>query len=110
MNGFDKQKIVEVLLYILRSTGGTDKYHLLKTLFFAEREHLAKWGCRITADEFHALQYGPVPTHVYDAIKKKGDVNFSDLFWKSVSLAEEDANNILLADRDADMAFIFTFK
>lgn len=106
MEKFDQQKIVEILLYILRSTGGSDIYHLLKTLFFAEKEHLAKWGCKIISDEFYALPYGPVPTKTYDAIKANSNTGFSQLLWENISRADEDANNILLASRDANMDYI----
>jgi uncharacterized phage-associated protein len=71
MSTYERQKLVEVVLYILNKTGGLDYYHLFKVMYFAEREHLASWGDRITADEFHALPHGPVPTLLYDAIKKK---------------------------------------
>ena len=69
MNGFEQRKLNEIILYLLNVTGGMDYYHIFKILYFAEREHLAKWGHRMIADDFCALEYGPVPTHLYDAIK-----------------------------------------
>ena len=41
---YEDQRIKEVLLYILNKTGVVDYYHLMKILYLAERQHLAKWG------------------------------------------------------------------
>ena len=34
MTSFDKQRIIEVVLYILNKTGGIDYYHLFKIFYF----------------------------------------------------------------------------
>lgn len=75
---YEDQKIKEVLLYILGKTGVVDYYHLMKILYLAERQHLAKWGDRITSDDFYALPHGPVPTRIYDGLKavKEGKGGF----------------------------------
>ena len=52
MDEFEMKKLAEVILYILHKTRTIDYYHLFKILYFAEREHLAKWGFRITSDTF----------------------------------------------------------
>ena len=66
---YEDQKIKEVLLYILGKTGVLDYYHLMKILYLAERQHLAKWGDRIITDDYYALPHGPVPTRIYDSLK-----------------------------------------
>lgn len=97
MKEFEWQKLKEVVLYILNETQGLDYYHIFKVLYFAERDHLAKYGTRIVADEFYALPYGPVPTHFYDAIKDKRQLKckLSDV----MTLAGEDASTVLLPKR-----------
>ena len=65
MSAYEQQKLIEVVLYILYKTSGIDFYHLFKIMYFAERDHLATWGDRITADEFYAIKYGPVPIQLY---------------------------------------------
>ena len=70
---YDDQRIKEVILYILSKTGVVDYYHLMKILYLAERQHLAKWGEKITTDEYYALPHGPVPTCIYDSIKAVKD-------------------------------------
>lgn len=110
MDRFDQQTLIEEVLYILEKTGGIDYYHLFKILYFAERSLLAEWGCRLNADDFCALEYGPVPTHLYDAVKelKSGSVHSSlaEMLAEAVEFAGEDAPNVLLAKRRPDMDFL----
>ena len=108
MSRYEQQKIVEVVLYILNKTEGIDYYHLLKVLYFAEREHLVKWGDKITADDFFALQYGPVPTRLYNAIKKQNtpDANLADLLWEVIEFAGDDAPNVLLPKRNTNEDYL----
>lgn len=35
MTNFDKQKLTEILLYILNKTKGLDYYHVFKVIYFA---------------------------------------------------------------------------
>jgi hypothetical protein len=107
MNKYEQQKIIEIVLYVLNKTGGIDFYHLFKILYFAEREHLAKWGDKIIPDDFFALKYGPVPTKLYDAIKKQNpDTHFGNLLWEVVEFAGDDAPNVLLPKRNADVNYL----
>lgn len=110
MNSFDQKALIEEVLYILEKTGGVDYYHLFKIMYFAERAHLAKWGCRINADDFCALDYGPVPTNLYDAVKeiKSGVIKSSlaSLLAEAVEFAGEDAPNVLLAKRTPNLDFL----
>lgn len=99
---------MEVMLYILNSTKGTDIYHVLKILYFAEQKHLAKWGSRITADDFRAYDYGPVANQLYHAIRnsRRVDGELSDMLQQVVTFAGEDAPNVLLPKRGADMDYL----
>lgn len=108
MDNYEQQKIVEVVLYILNKTGGIDFYHLFKILYFAERDHLAKWGDKIISDDFYALKYGPVPTRLYDAVKHQNtsDSKLSDRLWQVAEFAGDDAPNVLLPKRKADTDYI----
>lgn len=99
---YKKKKISEVILYILSQTGGVDQYHLFKILYFAEMKHIAKWGSRFVDDDFYALQYGPVPTKLYDEIKRLKTSYLSD----SIKNADDDASNTLIANRDCDEMYI----
>lgn len=108
MTVFDKKKIIEIVLYILEKTGGTDIYHVLKTFYFAERMHLAQWGSRMTTDTFRAYDYGPVPEALYHASKNnvRHDGDFARMFSEAVENGSHDAHGVLLPKRRADMSFL----
>ncbi|HJE39634.1 MAG: hypothetical protein C7K11_01125 [Candidatus Amulumruptor caecigallinarius] len=108
MTDFDSKKLTELVLYILGKTGGVDFYHAFKILYFAEMKHLAKWGCGIVPDKFCALPYGPVPTRLYNAVKElnKPRMELSTDLAEAVRFAGEDAPNILLPKREANLRFL----
>ncbi|MCQ2562005.1 MAG: SocA family protein [Alphaproteobacteria bacterium] len=63
-------------------------YNIWKILFSAEKYHLNKYGRPITGDRYIAMEYGTVPSWLYDAskIKRQGLGFYRD-------------NNSLLAER-----------
>ncbi len=63
---FDTEKAVEVILYIAGKC--PDKYRLLKSLYFADLDHLEKYGRFICGDSYKAMQYGPVPVSTYQLL------------------------------------------
>lgn len=70
---FDPQKSLEVLLYVARRC--PDMYKALKVVYFADRQHLARYGRLIAGDQYVAMSHGPVPSGLYDIIKLvRGDV------------------------------------
>lgn len=108
MTDFDRKKLSEIFLYILCKTGGVDYYHAFKILYFAEMNHLAKWGSGIVPDKFCALKYGPVPTALYDAVKELGNprLKLSEELSSLAQYAGEDAPNILLPRKEVNMDYI----
>lgn len=108
MSNFDKRKLVEMVLYILNKTNGLDYYHLFKIIYFANIAHLAKYGLRITTDDFCALPDGPVPSELYNSIKKD---NFSDhelvnMIDKVIIKGNEDAYYMLAPKREANTDYL----
>ena len=64
------QSYIQPVLYILNQAKmPLDTHKISKILYFADREHLAKYGNSITKDTYIAMKYGPVPSHIYDIIK-----------------------------------------
>lgn len=108
MTNYESRKLTELILYILEKTGGIDFYHAFKILYFAEMEHLAKWGARIVPDEFHALKYGPVPSKLYDAVKEISHPRMllSEELASVVQFAGEDAPHVLLPKRGAELKYL----
>lgn len=100
------------VLYILNKAGGAlDKYRIYKSLYFANKEHLNKYGRLITSDTFFALPNGPVPTKLADAldsIKGIKHINCKDqrLFAPLLNSIEHcgfDADNFFSAKEQPDM-------
>ena len=108
MTNFDRQKLTEIVLYILNKTKGLDYYHVFKVIYFADIAHLAKYGFRMTNDEFCALPDGPAPSILYNCIR---DDNFCDkelerMINESVVKGNEDAYYMLAAKREADLDYL----
>ena len=82
----DINKSIESSLYIISKVKGCDIHKLFKILYFAEQDHLKTFGRPITGDIYIAMQNGPVPGFMYDAVKfVRGD--------KSYIKIDEDLNN-----------------
>nr|WP_298561647.1 Panacea domain-containing protein [uncultured Prevotella sp.] len=107
MDRYNKERLVEIVLYVLNKTGELDYHTLLKTIYFAELKHLAKWGQRMTEDDVCAMPYGPVLSHLLDAIK--GDSHereLSQMLRTAFKFASEDASNIMLPLRKANEDYL----
>lgn len=77
---FRKESALEAILYIAQNIGDRkDMHKIFKTLYFADREHLSRYGRSITGDTYIAMSYGPVPSKIDDMFKAvRGDSYFSD--------------------------------
>jgi len=65
----DILKLKAVTLYVTSKFDDVDIYKLFKIIYFADREHYAKYGRRIIPDTYISMVNGPVPSKLYDAIK-----------------------------------------
>lgn len=76
---FKQDIAIQAILYILKKMGGTCDIHKChKILYFADNEHLSKYGRSITGDAYVHMDFGPVPTCVYDLFKAvRGDSFFA---------------------------------
>lgn len=69
---FDVEKAIEILLYITEKTSNV--YNVLKVVYFADKDHLRKYGRLICGDSYVAMSKGPVPSGLYDIVKfMRGD-------------------------------------
>lgn len=108
MDNFERQKLIEIVLYILNKTKGVTTYHLNKILYFAEMKHLANWGVPLVADNFQAYKNGPVPRFLYKAIKHLDlpEKPFTIELSNNIEFAGDDARYTLIAKRDTDMDYL----
>lgn len=74
MEKFKEDKALAAILFLASQDGQIDLYALLKTLYYADKNHLCEWGRTITGDFYARMPYGPVPSQVYDMLKSvRGD-------------------------------------
>lgn len=108
MTTFDKQKLTEIVLYILNKTKGLDYYHVFKVIYFANIAHLAKYGFPMVSDDFCALPDGPVPSILYDCVKGElsCDKELQHMLDESVSKGTDDAYYMLEAKRKSDETYL----
>ena len=71
---FNESKAVEALVFIAKRWPGITPFYLSKVLFFADRDHLRKYGRPVVGDIYIAMDNGPVPSRVYDIVK--GNIDF----------------------------------
>lgn len=63
-------KILEGLVWIATKRPGIDFHCSLKTLFYADKEHLQTYGRPIFGDTYIKMIYGPVGSAAYDLLKR----------------------------------------
>lgn len=68
---FDHEKTVAAALYIVsKNLPELTMAKLFKLLYFADKDHLVRFGRTITGDCYAAMKDGPVPSHLYDLFKE----------------------------------------
>lgn len=97
-------KTINAALYIGKRLGIVGFHRLFKILYFAEKEHIKKYGRPITGDNYIAMQYGPVPSHLYDLLKSiegKEDKYFNVSEYIVKTLADPDIEELSESDIEA---------
>ena len=97
-------KIKAVILYIMQSfTNGVDYIKLFKILYFAQQDHLVKYGKVIVDESFRAVKHGPVPTYTYKALQiaegKPLEGDFKD-FLADIEVRDKKVYTTSLPDMD----------
>lgn len=67
---FNLDKAVEAIDLVAKHQRGITQYYLGKVCYFADKEHLLDYGRPITGDRYVAMEYGPVPSTIYDLLKE----------------------------------------
>ena len=65
---FNPQKAVEAILWIIKR-GEPNIYNILKIFYEADKYHLNKYTRPVTGDNYVAMQFGTVPSAIYDLTK-----------------------------------------
>jgi hypothetical protein len=68
----DIDKAIAATAYLIQKAGGRyDIVVLIKTLYYADRASLVKYGRTITGDKLVSMDRGPVLSNIYDLIRGK---------------------------------------
>jgi uncharacterized phage-associated protein len=68
----NREKLINAILYFLRETQHCHTLKLFKLLNSADFEHFRQTGRTITGLDYRALPKGPVPTALFEEIKRGG--------------------------------------
>ncbi|WP_312361946.1 Panacea domain-containing protein [Ensifer sp.] len=101
----DKEKTVEALLYIVTRYGEVGRFHALKTLYYADREHLRRYGRPITGDRYIAMENGPVPSYAYNALKHEVAEPERANVAEALSPGESERHPTYVPHRDPDLSY-----
>lgn len=111
MNKDDIMILKATLLYIIKKSEEKrrDVYWIVKTAFYAQQIHLSASGIPLFKDDICALQFGPVPSCMYDVLKMaRGDESEVEyhktdgLFEVSSSIGWQDERFFAKEDPDLD--------
>ncbi len=67
---YNKDKAVEMMIYIVSQVPNCDKHQLMKTCFFSDLNHLENYGRPVTGNKYIKMNYGPVPSEIYNIIQR----------------------------------------
>lgn len=84
-SNFRKDVSIQAILYVAQHIGERKDIHKIsKILYFADQEHLSRYGRSITGDTYIAMDYGPVPSKIEDIFKAVRGVSFFSDFAKKI--------------------------
>ena len=69
---FDPERALEMVLYVTERLRYPTLHSVSKVLYFADREHLSRFGSLLSGDSYVAMRHGPVPSAIYDLLKAAG--------------------------------------
>ena len=70
---FNQKRAINAVLYVASRLTDRGYHKIFKVLYFADRDHLADWGRTITGDRYIAMEFGPVPSALYDLFLAQSD-------------------------------------
>jgi uncharacterized phage-associated protein len=100
----DREKLLNAIVYFLRETNHCHTLKLFKLLNFADFEHFRQAGRTIFGLEYRALPMGPVPTKIFDEIKRGGAADLKAAVVLS-EIKDEISDALLRRDLKPKVAF-----
>ncbi len=76
---FDFDKGLEAIIYIARRVRTPTFHTISKVLYFADLDHLERYGRFVTGDRYIAMEYGPVPSDINNIMRAaRGEPQYID--------------------------------
>ena len=66
---FDPERALELVLYVASQLRYPTLHSVSKVLYFADKEHLSRYGSLLSGDNYVAMRHGPVPSAIYNLLK-----------------------------------------
>lgn len=66
---FDREKALETILFVAKNLATPTLHSVSKVLYLADKRHLQDYGRLICGDRYIAMEYGPVPSAIYNMMK-----------------------------------------
>jgi uncharacterized phage-associated protein len=99
----NREKALEVVLYISKHAPIPDRVHICKILYFADKYHMGKYARFTCGERYVAMQHGPVPSYTYDLIKAADQGEVPELAVDDFDVAPlRDPNVGLLSKSDIE--------
>jgi len=70
---FNIPKFVNAVAYLAQACPNSTKMTICKQLYFADKEHLVRYGRPIVGDHYYKLPHGPIPTHGLDMLRHRSN-------------------------------------
>jgi hypothetical protein len=93
----NREKSIEALVYMASKRPGIDVFHVCKISFYADLFHFRKYGRPVTGDQYYAMKQGPVPSFIYDAIKRNLKSKLVALISKRLEFGSQEAYYRMIA-------------
>ncbi|MDR0605497.1 MAG: SocA family protein [Bacteroidales bacterium] len=104
---FNLDRALNAILYVASKLKVSDFHKIFKILYFADREHLSKYGRPVTGDTYIKMESGPVPSNIYDILKAvRGDSFFSSKADNFAKMFTVEANYIIKPIQKANMDYL----
>jgi uncharacterized phage-associated protein len=105
---FDRDKAIEATLFIASLSVNPTKHSISKMFYLADKLHLQEYGRLICGDRYIAMEYGPVPSAIYDMMKvsegqARIDPDIDDFILAAFSVTN---GRCVVPKRTAETAFL----
>src|ERR1700730_10448814 len=74
----EREKLINAIIYFVRSTKHCHTLKLFKLLNFLDFEHYRQTGQTVTGLTYAAFPHGPVPPSLFDEISRGGEKDLRD--------------------------------